>query len=163
MIPTLKSLVCYKRQRGRWPFVLTEDLTVDLGLGLKGQHLFIDRGLSICRLDGDLFTLFAGYASDGCTPYFGCLLSLRIGTPTPQGTAACSWWIHDAMYQFGELSCAPWSYAQADDVFFHLLRTYGWKLASPYHAAVSIFGGIARKLRRNPSTTIACISSHQPR
>lgn len=115
---------------------------------------------SIARLDGDILTIFAGYASDGASPYFGNLCGLRIGTPSPASSAA-GFFVHDCLYQFGELPCAPWSYDDADDALYCLLRSTGFKLAGAYHAAVALFGGLYRQLTRKPSATIACISNHR--
>ena len=155
--------VCYACQPGPWPYVLTADLRIDLGCGFIGEHRFIDKGISMAHLKGDQLTIYAGYASNGCSPYFGNFFGLRIGTPTPRGNAAASWFVHDLLYQFGELVCAPWSYDQADDIFFQLMRQHSFPLAGAYHVAVSVLGGLHRQLTRAPSTTIACLTTHNTR
>jgi hypothetical protein len=149
----------YDVVKGRWPFVLRSDIAVNLCLGLKGRHLFQDRGVTRGKLVGDRLTVFAGYASDGASPHIFTVGKLRIGTPSHRKTAP-GFFIHDFLYQFGSLPCCPWSYEQADDVLYHLMRQEGSVLAAPYHAAVSIFGGLHRRITRNPTTSIACLEAH---
>jgi hypothetical protein len=151
----------YKIVEGRWPFVLTNKLVVDLCLGLRGKHVFLERGVEIGRLNGDILTIHAGYASDGASPYFGNLCGLRIGTPSHRKTAP-GFFTHDFLYQFGRLTCCPWTYAQADDALYNLMRWEGSVLAAPYHAAVSILGGLHRRITASPSLTIACLVNHKP-
>lgn len=150
MSAAAKSPFAYRTQSGKWRFVLTEDFTVHLSLFLRGSHLFVDRGLSIARLDGSLLTIFAGYAWDGCS---GPLV------PSPESTRAASC-VHDCLYQFGQLPCAPWSREMADEVFFQLLRANRFPLAGIYFGAVAVFGGLYRWFNRRPSASILCITHH---
>lgn len=151
--------ICYACQPGKWPFVLTEDFTVDLGLGLTGEHYFQCRNVPLAKLRGDILTLFRGYASDGASPYFGSVFGVRIGTPS-HGKTAPGFFVHDLLYQVGETRCAPWSYEEADEILHDLMRAEGSALGGIYHAVVAIFGGLHRSFRQSPSAAI-CISNHR--
>lgn len=150
----------YEVQKGHWPFVLTKDLIVGLGMGFKGIHKFVDNGVERAMLVNDKLVIYAGYASDGASPHICTIGPIRIGTPSHKKIAP-AWFAHDCMYQFGALPCCPWTYAQADDVLYHLMRERGSILAAPYHAAVSIFGGLHRRITGKGSTSIACIVTHK--
>lgn len=153
----------YDEVEGPWPFVLREDASVDLGLGLTGQHKFVDRGRHIASLDGDILTIKKGYASDGASPYFGKLFGLRIGTPSHERTAP-GWFTHDLLYQIAEVRCCvSWTYEDADDILHDLMRENGSRLGGLYHAGVALFGGMHRRFRRGPSGAVICITNHRMR
>lgn len=156
MNATLCSPCQYQRNaKGKWPFVLTQDLQVLLNQGFIGTHVFFDGDKAIGSLAGDLLTLYAGYASDGASPGFTVPgFGWRWGTPSPASSAP-GFFTHDFLYQFGELACAPWTYSQADDALYSLLRAGGFQLPATYHAAVTIFGGIFRRFGK-ASTTVSC-------
>ena len=156
MTAKLASQISYQRlPSGKWPFVLLSDLMVNLNQGFVGTHVFYDGSKPIGSLVGDLLTIYAGYASDGASPGFVVPgLGLRIGTPSP-ASAAPGFFTHDFLYQFAELPCAPWTYEQADDALYSLLRSGGFLAPSSYHAAVTVFGGLFRRLG-NVSTTVSC-------
>ena len=156
MTAKLASHISYQRlPSGQWPFVLLDDLLVDLRQGFVGTHVFCDCDKPIGSLVGDLLTIYAGYASDGASPGFVVpWLDWRIGTPSPFSSAP-GFFTHDFLYQFAELPCAPWTYEQADDALYSLLRAGGFLAPSSYHAAVTIFGGLFRRLRK-VSTTVSC-------
>ena len=160
MKPRTLSQCSYEVVKGHWPFVLTENLVTDLAYGFRGKHVFRDRGKTLGELIGDTLTIFEGYASDGASPHICTIGKLRIGTPSHHKTAP-GFFVHDFLYQFGRLECCPWTYEQADDVLFHLMRQHGSILAAPYLAAVSIFGGIHRRLTQRPSETIECLGGHK--
>ena len=156
MEPVLLTTVEYKRQRGRWPFVLTEPLLVKLGLGFEGRHSFMDRDKHRGSLRDDVLTIEPGYASDGCSPYYGSFLGIRIGTPSPRSSAA-GFFVHDFLYQFKRLPCAPWTYQQANDIFWSLLRKNGFPLAELYFGAVSLFGGLHRTIHSDSENNTTCL------
>jgi hypothetical protein len=141
MIPRLIHPVRYTRQRGRWPFVLTAPIVVDLGMGHLGHVTFEERGQILGMLNHDILTIFEGYQSDGASPCI-VICGLRIGTPSPR-SAAAGWFVHDFMYQFQ--SVAPWSFKQADDCLYWLLEDDDFFLSGVYHEAVSRFGGMFRR------------------
>lgn len=159
MNPHRLTPVRYKEVPGKWPFVLVADLTVELAGGFIGRHVFLDNGVPYGEITGDRLTIYAGYGSDGASPYFGKICGLRIGTPSHARTAP-GFFVHDFLYQFAELPCCPWDYQQADDALYWLMRNEGSRLGSPYHAAVSIFGGMHRRITGRTSTTVACITHH---
>jgi hypothetical protein len=150
----------YTTVPGKWPFVLTSDLVTDLCLGLCGEHTLVHRGRMMGTLVDDRLTIFAGYASDGASPHFFTIGKLRFGTPSHRKTAP-GFFVHDFLYQFGRLPCCPWTFSQADDVLYHLMRQEGSILAAPYHAAVSIFGGLHRKITGSSSAAISCNTKHK--
>ena len=153
----------YKEVGGKWPFVLRQDAQVDLGWGLTGTHTFVDRGNRIARLEGDILTIYRGYASDGASPYFGKILGIRIGTPSHQKTAA-GFFTHDLLYQVAEVPCCTqWTYEDADDVLYDLMREQGSCLGGVYHAAVATLGGFHRRLTKKPPGAVICISNHRTR
>lgn len=141
MTPRLIHPVFYTRQRGRWPFVLTAPVVVNLGMGHLGHLEFFERGELLGVLNEDILTISQGYRSDGASP---CIVigGIRFGTPSPK-SAAAGWFVHDFMYQFQ--SVAPWSYKQADDCFYWLLEDNGFALSGLYHEAVAKLGGLYRK------------------
>jgi len=157
MTASLKSRFRYHTRPGKWKFVLAGELVCHLGIPLRGSHVFIDKGITIARLDGALLTIFEGYAIDGCSPAID-IRGRRVGTPSPESTLPAAF-VHDCLYQFASLACAGWSRSQADSIFRDLLRARGFPLADVYFLGVTIFGGIHRALRR-PSTSIACITHH---
>lgn len=159
MTATLESPLSYRTRSGKWKFVLSHDLRVRLGIGALGNHFFCDEGDPIARLSGDLLTIYRGYAIDGCSPAVS-LFGVRIGTPSPRSSLAGAF-THDCLYQFGELSCAPWRYDQADRIFLDLLRLDGFPLAGLYYQAVRRFGASFRRLTP-PRMGITCLANHNP-
>ena len=159
----LLSSCRYERRDGKWPFVTTGDMRYHLGLGLVGSHTFLDGEKSLGRLEGDLLTIYQGYASDGASP---CVIvpvvGWRWGVPSP-ASAAPGFLLHDFLYQFAEVACCPWTYEQADDALYALLRAHGFCMPASYHAAVSIFGGMARRLGRASTTVYCCTHTHEIR
>jgi len=150
MIPRALHPVRYQRQPGRWPFRLCGPFSVNLDMGLRGTWSFEERGEILGMLTGDFLTIFEGYQSDGASP---CLIfgDIRIGTPSPQSSAA-GFFVHDFMYQFE--SVAPWTFADADNALYWLLRQNGFWGSGVYHSAVATFGGLHRRLTRRPNTEI---------
>ena len=151
--------ICYSCQPGKWPFVLTEDFVVDLGLGLVGEHYFQCRNVPLGKLRGDVLTIFKGYASDGASPHFGTVCGVRCGTPSHSKTAP-GFFTHDFLYQVAEVGCITWTYEDADEVLHDLMCAEGSKLGSIYYAAVAFFGGLYRHFRQTPTAAI-CISNHR--
>ena len=150
MKPRAMHPVQYSRQPGRWPFRLTRGLAVNLDMGLTGGMVFEERGEILGMLHGDILTIFEGYQSDGASP---CVIvgNVRLGTPSPQSSAA-GFFTHDFMYQFAGV--APWTYEDADNALYWLLRENGFRLSGIYHSAVAIFGGLHRRLTRRPSDSV---------
>lgn len=159
MRPTRTSPISYREVPGRWPYVLNENLSANLGAGFVGSHAFMDNGVLLGHLEDDDLTIFAGYASDGASPYFGKFLGIRIGTPSHAKTAP-GWFVHDFLYQFADLPCCPWTYAQADLTLYWLMRNEGSILCAPYHAGVTLFGGWRRRWLGG-SSTVSCIATHR--
>jgi hypothetical protein len=159
---TIITPINYRVETGKWPFILNETLAVNLGLGLRGYHLFMHKGQPIGHLKDDRLRIFQGYASDGASPHFGTIGKVRIGTPSHAKTAP-GFFVHDFLYQFAPLKCCPWTYAQADDVLYRLMRNEGSVLAAPYYTAVALLGGLHRRLTRNGKQEISCQSKHGKR
>lgn len=138
-----------RKPSGRYPFVLTRNFSVDLGLGLRPERADFYTGtrcLGVLR--GDVLTIFAGYASDGASPGFVVpWLGWRIGTPSP-ASAAPGFFTHDFLYQFADVPGVPWDRDDADDIFYDLLREGNFAAPALYHDVVSLFGGAFRRLSK---------------
>ena len=157
MTAELKSRFHSRTQPGKWRYVLENDLVCHLGhLGLRHTHQFLHAGTSKGKLEGALLTIFAGYAIDGCSPAIA-IRGKRIGTPTPPATKPAAF-VHDFLYQFMDLPCCPWNREQADAIFYDLLRSREFPFALTYGIAVTLFGGITRKLTPRDSRAIACLT-----
>lgn len=137
MHPHALEPVAYTTQPGRWHFVLTQKLVVNLGLGLKGFHEFVANERGWGHVFDDSLVIYAGYASDGCSPtYIIPGTSIRLGTPSPASSAA-GFFVHDFMRQFLNLPCRPWTRAQTDSVFYDLMSNDHFPLAAVYYAVVA--------------------------
>lgn len=159
MTAALKSDCRHRTQPGKWRYVLEADLVCHLGIsGLRQTHQFLHRGQTIGRLEGALLTIFDGYAIDGCSPAFS-VFGRRIGTPSPPATRPAAF-VHDFLYQFMDLPCSPWNREQADGIFYDLLRARGFPFSLTYGMAVTVFGGVFRRISRKPDTSIACLTHH---
>lgn len=143
------------RYGGKYRFVLTQDLVVDLNKGLKGYHILRDGKTSWAILDRDQLTIFAGYAFDGCSPawrFFG----RWYGTPTPPAAVAAAC-VHDCLRGYLGLGCISYDRKATDDVFFDMLKTAGFKPAEIYHGAVAgPLGSLYLKLTGNRPSRANC-------
>lgn len=135
--------------------MLTADLVLDLGMGYRGRHDFRHTGTSWGILSDDQLTIFAGYASDLCSPGF-YLLGRWWGTPSRNAELPA--FLHDFVRQFmaPAVACSPWDRKGADDLFYNALRMQRHPLAGTYHGAVS--GPLGRIWERinKPRLAVSC-------
>lgn len=133
-----------------WRFCLTADFTICLGTGWPGYHEFYDNEKLWGVLRGDVLTIKSGYAWNGASPAW-YLCGRWIGTPTPP-SAMVPTLIHDLLFQFMDVRCAPWDRRQADNIFFNLMAQYRFRLKGTYHGAVAILGSLYRRISaKNPN------------
>ena len=124
---------------GRYRFVLTADLVVDLKRGMRGFHILQDGGTTWAQLDGDILTIFAGYAFDGCSPAIR-IFGKWIGTPTPRRAVAAAA-VHDTLRNYLHLPCITYNLKDTDEIFYNLLRECRFDFEDIYHGAVAGFCG----------------------
>ena len=158
MVVIAKTPLAY-RQDGKYRFELKEPFRVNVPAlaGRTGSRQWIDFSVNVpgavgegslntwlwLHADGTL-EIEDGYAWDGCSPAWK-LAGKWWGTPTPEDTRmACL--MHDALYQF--LDRGMWTRAEADSIFFELMKQQGFRLAPIYYGAVRIFGGIHHAIFR---------------
>ena len=134
----------YASDNPKYRFLLLDDVTVASGLDL-GCHTFLDAaGVPRMSMCGTHWTVFAGYAWDGCSP------NVRVcgrwtGTPDFEASRLASL-IHDTGYQFLGCGCFPVTRHEVDCLFGHLINRGGDQTAAAmvYAGAVWLFGGIHR-------------------
>jgi len=108
---------------------------------------------------GNIITVKAGYAWDGCTPKFSFLDLLVIGTPdgilsdkTGKPKAYHASLVHDVLYQF--LPDLPpdnkvYTREMADGIFLEILEDADFALRKLYYYAVRTFGGFFAYTRKH--------------
>lgn len=128
----------------KWRFCLTEDFTICLGTGWLGYHEFYHGGALWGVLRGDVLTIKKDFAWNGCSPAWR-IFGRWVGTPTPRSAMVPSL-IHDFLYQFLDLECAPWDKRQADHIFYNLMVEYEFCLRGTYHGTVAALGAAFRRL-----------------
>lgn len=146
---------------GRYRFVLTEDLIVDLRLHLRGFHVLQDRGRTFAVLDDDQLTIRKGYACDGCSPAWR-VFGRWVGVPTPHPVVAAAF-VHDCMRGYLDVACLTYSREDTDRVFVGLMEETNFDMRGVYHAAVAGVWGSAydRITRRGPNqATCRCHTPH---
>lgn len=140
---------------GRYRFVLTGDLVVDLNKGLRGYHILRDKETTWAILDRDQLTIFAGYAFDGCSPAFR-VGGRWFGTPTPREAVAAAA-VHDCLRGYLNLPCLDYTREDTDDVFHDMLKEAGFAFGDVYHGAVAGFwGDLYLKLTGNRPSEASC-------
>lgn len=137
------SDLCYT-EGGRYRFVLTANLRVNLKLGLRGFHVLQDRGTTRATLDDDTLEIRKGYAFDGCSPAYR-VFGKWVGVPTPDSAVAASA-VHDCLRGFLHLPCLRYSLEDTDAVFKAVLEEEGFDHSELYHAAVA--GPLGRAYHR---------------
>ena len=146
---------------GRYRFVLTDDLVVDLRKGMRGFHLLQDSGTTWATLDGDLLTIHAGYAFDGCSPAVR-LFGKWLGTPTPPRAVAAAA-VHDLLRSYLHLPCITYDLKDTDDIFYNLLHQADFDFEDIYHGAVAgPFGKLYHRLTRSRPTAARCKCHPRP-
>lgn len=116
--------------------VTTCDIVLDLGMGYVGSHEFRTKDNRLLGiLNDDRLTIFAGYASDLCSPgwYF---LGRWYGTPSKGMELEAI--LHDFARQVMDTPCCPWDRHGSDDLFYNCgkMRGHGMKI-DLYHGAVA--------------------------
>lgn len=114
---------------------LTADLVLDLGMGYRGYHVFAHEETRWGMLNNDVLTIFAGYASDLCSPgiyVFGVWLG------TPSRGMELEAFVHDFLRQFMSVPCVPWDRKSSDAIFYNagIMRGHNMKI-KVYHGAVA--------------------------
>ena len=129
----LLSPVSWKSTR-KYRAVTTGDLVLDLCMGFKGTHFFYCGETLLGMIVDDILTIFAGYASDLCSPGF-YLLGMWVGTYS-RGMELEAF-LHDFLRQF-LIPCAPWDRKITDTLFYNAgrMRGHGIRIKI-YHGAVS--------------------------
>ncbi len=134
------SPVIYRRG-GKHSFTLEGDLMVNLHKGYCGNHVLMDGGRVWAVLRGDILTIKAGYAFDGCSPAI-LFLGVWAGTPTPEAIVPAAA-VHDVLRGYMKLPCVPFTRKDSDDIFYDMLREARFPLANEYHGVVSgVFGNL---------------------
>ncbi len=120
----------------KWRAVLGGDLVIDLGIGHRGHHEFVHGQTVWGTLINDRLTIFAGYASDLCSPGF-YLFGRWFGTPSRGAELPAI--LHDFLRQFmaPNLACSPWDRHETDRLFFNALEMVGFCGRDVYHGAVA--------------------------
>jgi len=114
----------------KYRFVLANDLTVWTGLDL-GEHAFRDAAGNVWGHTCDeLLVVRKGYATDGCSPKFR-IFGMWVGTCDFAWTRMPST-VHDLLYQFAHLDCAPLSRKEADQLFYALMISEIARLKVPH-------------------------------
>lgn len=117
--------------------------------GIYGKAILVDDKNKVWgEINGRVITVFAGYASDGCSPKIK-VLGKVIGVPDgpiqadgyPQTYKASL--IHDILHQFQVIS--PLSPKQRDLLFYNMLKECGWNWAKTYYYAVRSFSLLTGK------------------
>ena len=144
----------------RWIYELDTDASLSLAPYL--QHP-LNQPLSFRDRDGrEWLVLYpsgravirAGYAWDRCTPKFS-LFDIVLGVPdgipnelTRKPKAHHASLVHDADYQFLDLSEFPVSRRGADQAFLDLLDRDAFAPRYLYWAVVRVFGGLSHRVTR---------------
>jgi hypothetical protein len=139
--------------------VLTCDLELNLGMGYKGYHEFCaDSGQLLGILSDDDLTIFAGYASDLCSPGF-YLFGRWYGTPSKGMELEA--FLHDFARQVMDVPCCPWDRKGSDDLFYNAgkMRGHGMRIKIYHGAVAGFFGSLWIKLNK-PRHEVYCRSSH---
>ena len=140
---------------GKYRFVLTGDLIVDLDKGLRGFHVLRDKDTTWAILDRDQLTIRAGYAFDGCSPA-GKVFGRWFGTPTPRNAVAAAA-VHDCLRGYLKLPCIGYTRKDTDDIFHDMLKTAGFPLGGVYHGAVAgPWGDLYMRLTGNRPSSANC-------
>lgn len=132
---------------GDYRFRLTADYSLRLNTGWRGYHEFYDGDACWMILRDDVLTIKSGYSWDGCSPCWK-VFGKWIGTPTPASAVVPSL-IHDGLYQWLGVECAPWDKKDADAVFYNLMREHHFLLKGTYHGAVYALGAAFRRIFPN--------------
>ena len=152
-----ESYLSYDKQDGQYPWLLTGYLDVRLPGMAFPRHVFLERGVTRGEIWGSRLRIFPGYAINGCSPSV-VIGRVRLGTPTPKSSLAAAF-VHDFLYQFLPLQCAPWTRADADAALLALLDGEGFPLGGTYYAGVRMFGGFFAQ-KRGTNRNISCLIHH---
>ena len=152
-----ESPLRYHTQPGKYPWRLTGYLDARIPGAAFPRHTFVERGNLRGEIWGSRLRIYPGYAIDGCSPSI-VLGKIRIGTPTPVSSLTAAF-VHDFLYQFLPLQCAPWTRSDADAALLALLDGEGFPLGGTYYAGVRMFGGFFAQ-KRGTNRNIACLTHH---
>lgn len=147
---------------GLWLYALDQDYETESPVE---DRPFYARWLRI-EADGRI-SIPAGYAWDGCTPKWSFFDLFTIGTPDGivnprtrlRRTGAASL-VHDALYQY--MAWHDVSRAEADRLFYDMMRRDGFALAWPYWVAVRVFGGVFARKKHPDRARIRAESRAEP-
>lgn len=152
-----ESPLLYGKQDGQYPWVLRGHLDGRIPGMAFPKHVFLERGTPLGEIYGSRLRIFPGYAINGCSPSF-VLGKIRLGTPTPESSLPAAF-VHDFLYQFLPLQCAPWTRADADAALLALLDGDGFPIGGTYYAGVRLFGGFFAQ-KRGANRNISCLIHH---
>jgi hypothetical protein len=127
------------REGGRYRFELLETVRVKLKWRVPAIK-FLHRGVEWLRFENSHAIIPAGYRWNGCSPKRWVPVFGWVGTPDPPNSRLGSL-VHDALYQFSPTKHFPLRRDQADEVFFDLMESSGFRWAGLYHGAVQDCGG----------------------
>jgi hypothetical protein len=141
--------------------VLACDLVIDLGAGFRGHHEFQHQETLWGVLDDDRLTIFAGYASDLCSPGF-YFCGRWFGTPSKGAELAA--FLHDFLRQFmaPNLACSPWDRAETDRLFYNAMTMLGFRGRDIYNGAVAGPLGSLWIWLNKPRPDVYCRVKHKP-
>lgn len=106
----LSPKIDYRRRdkRGPWKYVLTSDVIYDLGFDAGiGEARKTNKRL-IASWDGNILTIYAGYAWDGMTFWFDTEANKKKSLP------------HDVLYQLSNCWNNPFTKVEADNFIYNL-------------------------------------------
>lgn len=122
----------------KYRFELLEDFSVRVDRKL-GTHSFRDkRGAEWLSFDGDTITVRRFYNWNGSSPKIA-IAGKWIGTPDTVSNLAGSV-VHDALYQYLDAHCFPLDQADANTIFYELMKREGFALSGVYLGAVATLG-----------------------
>lgn len=122
----------------KYRFELLEDFKVRVDRKL-GSHSFRDiHGAEWLNLEGDTITVRKFYNWNGSSPKIA-IVGQWIGTPDTATNLAGSV-VHDALYQYLDAHCFPLDQADANTIFYELMKREGFPLSGVYLGAVATLG-----------------------
>lgn len=122
----------------KYRFELLEDFSVRVDRKL-GTHSFRDKhNAEWLGIEGDTITVRRFYNWNGSSPKIA-VAGKWLGTPdTPKNLAGSV--VHDALYQYLSADCFPLDQADANTIFYELMKREGFSMSGVYLGAVATLG-----------------------